>query len=460
MKESVRKAFRAPRLSMLFMQISPLSGGYFFLVLCIAGLIWYAVYTKYVIGRLEEDATSVTRTYAELIRAAISERMNYEEIHVIFEKIIRDSDIPIIITDTSWTPMMWKNVIVGRIGGRREIEPDDTSAAAMAALRKQMAKFRAEYEPKPLILSETNTRIGYLVYGDSMLIRSLAWIPFLEIALVTAFGIFVYLALHNIRVTERSNLWVALAKETAHQLGTPISSLMGWVEYMRSVDDPEGGLNAGEFIGQLKKICDNMENDLKRLRMITNRFSQIGSKPALAPCDINAIIEDAMKYFRSRLPLLGKRIEMRADLQPMRMAEVNRDLMEWVFENLFKNSIDAIQKDDGLIEVRTEYIDVDKIARIYCSDNGKGISWEDQKKIFSPGYTTKKRGWGLGLTLAKRIIEEYHRGRIYVHWSQKGKGTVLCIDLPVAKEAGTKGGAGAAEKNDGEAAPEAAGKAD
>ncbi len=418
MREFFGKIVRAPKLYMFFMKVSPFSGRYLFLVLCIAGLIWYAVYTKYIIGRLGDDATRVTRTYAELIRAAISEQMSYEEINVVFEKIIRDSDIPIIVTDTAWTPTMWKNIIVTSPFSRREVAPDDTSEQGRALIRRQMTKFRKNYEPKKLTLSETDTHIGYLVYGDSMLIRSLSWMPFLEIALVAAFGIFAYLALHNIRVTERSNLWVGLAKETAHQLGTPISSLMGWVEYMRSVDDPEGEVNPEAFMGQLRRICDDMENDLKRLRTVTSRFSQIGSKPTLSPHDVNGIIQDAMKYFRARLPLLGKHIEIRADLRPIRKVAVNRDLLEWVFENLFKNSVDAIKNEDGLIEVRTEYIDVDKIVRIYHSDNGKGISWEDQKKVFSPGYTTKKRGWGLGLTLAKRIIEDYHRGRIYVNWSQ------------------------------------------
>ncbi|MBD3393340.1 MAG: two-component sensor histidine kinase [Chitinivibrionales bacterium] len=446
MKGFLNRLVRAPRLYMFFMKISPFSGRYLFLVVCILGLIWYAVYTKYIIGRLEEDATSVTRTYAELIRAAISEQMSYEQINVVFERIIRDSDIPIVVTDTAGVPTMWKNIVVGPFYSRREIAPDDTSAEARRLIRRQMKRFRRSYEPKELTLSETNASIGYLIYGDSLLIRSLSWIPYLEIALVAAFGVFVYLALHNIRITERSNLWVGLAKETAHQLGTPISSLMGWVEYMRSVDDPEGEIDPQAFMGQLQRICDDMENDLNRLRTITNRFSQIGSAPALTPHDVNAIIEDAMKYFRKRLPLLGKHIQIRADLHPIHPAAVNRDLLEWVFENLFKNSVDAIKNEDGLIEVRTEYIEVDKMVRVYHSDNGKGISWEDQKKVFSPGYTTKKRGWGLGLTLAKRIIEDYHRGRIYVSWSQKGRGTVFCIDLPASTAAGAgKSGAGGPE---------------
>jgi signal transduction histidine kinase len=254
--------------------------------------------------------------------------------------------------------------------------------------------------------------------------------PFIETGLVTAFTVFVYLAFHNVRVTERSNLWVGLAKETAHQLGTPISSLMGWVEYMRSVQEADDPVEPEVFIGQVGRICDDMEHDLTRLRKITSRFSQIGSRPALVPHDINEILRDSMKYFRMRLPLLGKRIEMRPELDPMPQVAVNRDLIEWVFENLFKNSVDAIERDRGLIEIRTEFIEVDKLVRVYHRDNGKGIHWEDQKKVFSPGYTTKKRGWGLGLTLAKRIVEDYHGGQIYVNWSQRGQGTVFCVDLP------------------------------
>jgi signal transduction histidine kinase len=416
---------------MLFMKFSPFSGGYVFLVLCISGVICYAVYTKTVITRLEEDAVNVTNTYAELIRTAISEKMAPGEMNVVFEKVISETDIPIIVTDLDWSPTMWKNIATGPAYNRREIEPEDTSAEALAIVKKEADRYRKKYHPKTLVLSETEDKIGYLVYGDSVLVSSLSWIPLLEIALVTAFGIFIYLALHNIRHTERSNLWVALAKETAHQLGTPISSLMGWVELMRSLDDPENTMEPAEFMKQLSSICANMDGDLKRLSMITSRFSQIGSRPAMEPHDVNVIIQESMLYFKARLPLLGKKIELKSDLQPVQKVACNHDLIAWVFENLFKNAIDAINRDDGLIEIRTEFIEVEKTVRVYCSDNGRGVSWEDQKKIFLPGYTTKKRGWGLGLTLAKRIIEDYHHGRIFVSWSQKGKGTVFCIDLPV-----------------------------
>jgi NtrC-family two-component system sensor histidine kinase KinB len=276
---------------------------------------------------------------------------------------------------------------------------------------------------------------------------AIVWIPLLNVVLVAVFGLLIYLVAHNIRVTERSSLWVGLAKETAHQLGTPISSLMGWVEYMRAVRDPEAAIDPQQFIDQAQKICDDMDKDLQRLRKITNRFSQIGSVPALSLCDLNAIIEDCMQYFRLRLPLLGKRIEMTTCFGNLPKIPLNRDLIEWVFENLFKNSIDAIVKDDGFIEVRTEYLAKEKQVRIHHYDNGRGVAREDQSRLFTPGFTTKKRGWGLGLTLARRVVEDYHRGKIYLHWSQQNMGAVFCIEVPAPSPSSLPGKA--AGKNDG-----------
>jgi signal transduction histidine kinase len=161
--------------------------------------------------------------------------------------------------------------------------------------------------------------------------------------------------------------------------------------------------------------------------------------PDFVPCDINAIVNDAVAYFRNRLPLLGKRIEISIEFGQLPLVDANQQLIEWVFENLFKNSVDAIVRADGRIEITTEYDESLNIVRITHGDNGKGISREDQKKIFVPGYTTKKRGWGLGLTLVKRIIEDYHNGRIYLIASQKEKGAVFCVELPVmAKKMGKK----------------------
>ena len=416
----------------ILMAVEPFIGKHLLVLGCVAvGLVAYTLYTKDIVKRLEADAVSMTQTYAELIRAAISESMSNDQMNIIFDEIIQKTDIPIVITDTSWTPLMWKNIRRGFSFFRKEISQQDTAAFVRPFIRKKVSEFAKTYEPKPLYMKETSSKFGYLVFGNSDLIVQLSRIPLYESGLVALFLFLVYLGFRSIRVTERSNLWVGLAKETAHQLGTPISSLMGWVEFIKSQSDIDAPLEPEEYVKRVHVVCDNMEKDLSRLKKITNRFSQIGSIPTLTPRDINGILQDAMGYFKTRLPLLGKHIDIKSQFNDLPYVAVNKELMEWVFENLLKNSVDAIIKNDGLIEIRTEFIECDKIVRIYHQDNGKGISWEDQKKIFAPGYSTKKRGWGLGLTLAKRIVEDYHKGRIYLNWSQKDKGTVFCIDLPV-----------------------------
>jgi signal transduction histidine kinase len=412
------------------MRIRPFTGRYVLLLICIAAFIWYAQYSRTIIMQLQEEALTVTQTYAELIRTAITERMNNEEMNVIFEEIIRKSNIPVIITDTTGTPLMWRNVVVGPFFNRREVPTHDTSAAAVAKIRSKLDEFKRTYPPKVLYISETKTKIGYLAFGNSELIGSLSRMPYIEVGLVAAFVFFAFLGFHNIQVTERSNLWVGLAKETAHQLGTPISSLMGWIEFIKSTGSQDEPVEPEEFVKQVHTVCENMETDLSRLRKVTSRFSQIGSVPALTPCDVNAVLNDAATYFRMRLPLLGKRIEINLSCGDLPKVAANSHLIEWVFENLLKNSVDAIIRTNGEIEIKTEFIESEHVVRITHADNGKGISWEDQKKIFAPGFTTKKRGWGLGLTLAKRIVEDYHKGRIYLAFSQKDKGTTFCIDLP------------------------------
>ena len=432
MKQSYGKQVAGPWLYQFLMTIEPFIGKHFLALGCIAvGLIAYTFYTRDVVRKLKADAVNVTQTYTELIRTAISESMSNEEMNVIFEEILQKTNIPIVITDTAWTPMLWKNIRRGLLFFRKDITQQDTQPETVSYVKKKTLDFIKMYEPKPLYLQGTSTKFGYLVFGNSDLIIQISRISLYEFGLVALFLFLLYLGFRSIRVTERSNLWVGLAKETAHQLGTPISSMLGWVEYVKMQGDVESDIEPEEYVKQIHKVCEHMEKDLTRLRKVTSRFSHIGSVPTLTPSDINVILEDAMGYFRTRLPLLGKHIEIKSQFNTLPLVAVNKELLEWVFENLLKNSVDAIIKNDGLIEIRTEYIACDKIVRIYHGDNGKGISWEAQKRIFSPGFTTKKRGWGLGLTLAKRIVEDYHKGRIYVNWSQKDKGTVFSIDLPV-----------------------------
>lgn len=425
---------------------------YAILAVCVLLFIGYAFYTRYVISRLHQDAIEVTQTYAELMRTAISENMSHGEMNVVFEEVIKKASNPIIVTDTTWRPILWKNMMRGPYWHREEVAIDDTTAHTRQYLDNSIAEFRRLFEPKPLVLAGGDYRIGYLVFGPSDLVTSLRWVPFLGLTVVVFFMVFAYLVFNTIRVTERSNLWAGLAKETAHQLGTPISSLMGWVEYMKTMGEVEGQVSSGEdVVRQVREICENMEHDLTRLRKITNRFSQIGSLPALVPSDLNGVIEETKDYLKLRLPVLRRRIEITTAYGEVPPVDLNRDLIEWVFENLMKNSVNAIKRDDGAINIKTEYIEVDRLVRVSHSDNGPGIARALRHRIFTPGFTTKKRGWGLGLALAKRIVEDYHKGRIYLSRSVADRETVFYVDLPVSQ---SYRGPGDGERADGRSAQE------
>ena len=421
---------KIPQWYWFFIKLRPFASKYVFLFLCIIGLMWHAVYTNYIISRLQKNAELSTDTYAKFISAAVFDKLDPESEEFVLGTVPHRVDMPFIITTTTWEPVLWRNIEIGPFYARREINQNDDDFENKRIIKRKIDEFRKIYEPKIIYGKDRKTKVLYLVYGKSKLLSSLSWMPIIEALFIVIFFLFVYFALHNIMMTERSNLWVGLAKETAHQLGTPISSLLGWVEYIRTIHEADEHVEPEIFMQQLHGICDDMHKDITRLQRIASRFSQIGSKPTLVYNDLNEAVTDNIKYFRTRLPMLTKHIEIETKFGNIPKIAFNRDLLDWVLENLFKNSVDAIEQTNGLIQVHTEYISSEKMARILHIDNGKGIPWEHQKNVFSPGYTTKKRGWGLGLTLAKRIIEDYHNGRIYISWSQKNKGTAFSIELP------------------------------
>ena len=254
----------------------------------------------------------------------------------------------------------------------------------------------------------------YLYYEDSKLLQRLSYYPYVQLLVMLAFIAVVYFAVLSTKKAEQNKVWVGLSKETAHQLGTPISSLMAWMELLESL-----GVDA-ETVAEMNK-------DVKRLSTIASRFSKIGSKPQMESENLNDAVARSSSYMSSRI---SSRINLKVDLDSNALpAMISAPLFEWVMENLIKNAVDAMEG-SGAIAVTTgkekDYVYVE------VADTGKGISRKNFKTIFNPGYTTKKRGWGLGLTLAKRIIEQYHAGKIYVKTSEPGIGTTFRIDLPLS----------------------------
>ena len=251
----------------------------------------------------------------------------------------------------------------------------------------------------------------YLYYDDSILLKYLALFPYVQLGVMILFILIAYIALMNSKRAEQNQVWVGLSKETAHQLGTPISSLMAWLEVLQ--------MNETD-----KNLLADMTKDVKRLSVIAERFSKIGSTPELTPENLAEVVYSSGEYMRRRV---SNRVDFKIDIN-VQEAMVNMcvPLMEWVVENLCKNAIDAIEGDGKL---SLSLLQDEDMCYIDVTDTGKGIARKNLKTVFRPGYTTKKRGWGLGLALVKRIVEEYHGGRVYVKDSEVGKGTTFRVEL-------------------------------
>ena len=268
----------------------------------------------------------------------------------------------------------------------------------------------------PIVLEIEDGYNQYIYYDDSILLKQLSLYPYIQFGLIVGFFSILFFFFSSAKRSEQNRLWVGLSKETAHQLGTPISSLMAWLEIIKEGEMP-------------KDMVPEMEKDVKRLQVIAERFSKIGSNPELQPTLLKSVLDNTLAYMQKRT---SQRIVISAEYKTDKEINVNLNppLFEWVIENLCKNAIDAISKEGKI----TATITVDNgTVNIDLADTGKGIAKSNFSAVFNPGFTTKKRGWGLGLSLAKRIIEEYHHGKIFVKKSEVGKGTTFRIQLKEVK---------------------------
>ena len=363
------------------------------------------LYTQQIVGQLRDDSRSLVQFYAQ-IYSKVTEEDFTDDLSFIFENIIQKTTFPLIQTDAELNPVTWKGL---------SIDSRDHSDEALLKVSNYIQRMDREIEPVPIKYQDKV--LGYLYFGDSKLIMQLRWLPYIQISLIVFFIALGLVGYANIKRSEQRHIWVGMAKETAHQLGTPLSSLMGWLEWLRS----------GKIIKK-EEIYSEIEKDLKRLQIVTKRFSQIGSKPDLVTVNIEEILKEAVAYIRRRTPQLGRQVKITELYQQVPPVAINSGLFQWAVENVMKNGLDAIDKKEGLMEVKLGLKENRKLIYIEVADNGKGIEGS-KKKIFKPGFSTKKRGWGLGLTLAKRIIEDYHRGKLFVKDSRPGIGTVIRIEL-------------------------------
>jgi hypothetical protein len=390
-----------------------------FLVIGLAGVISLFVYFNQAVVRdLRHDAARVSEAYARLIQYGASEATDPAVINFIFDNIITKVNFPIIVTDRNGIPAAWT----------MSYSPSDTTAATRTILYKYIKEF--DSQNKPIEIKSDSTVISILHYGDSPVIGKLRLIPIVEMTVLAFFILIAFVGFRNIKRAEQRSIWVGMAKETAHQLGTPLSSLIGWVELLKMrYQEGKIQVSSGFQNGEFPNIMDRMLSDLNRLDRIATRFGRIGSAPELSEHNINDAVKDVLDYLKLRLSTGGMTIKENYGVLPP--VNINPELMMWVIENLVKNSMEAVNSKTGIINVSTYHNKTQKRVVIIVEDNGRGIPAGEQKKIFSPGFTTKQRGWGLGLTLARRIVEEYHGGRISLKTSEANVKTVIMVELPV-----------------------------
>jgi len=367
------------------------------------------IYTHNLVDRLQKKEREVAALYAKSVEYLANSPYSGSEYNFIFDELIRAIDFPIIESGA--------NDI--EIKASRNIDIDTTLPksdrdAYVRSLIADMDKMN-----HPIVVSYQDTIILSRVhYGESILITRLRWLPYIEIVIAALFIFVGYIGFSYIKRSEQSNIWVGMARETAHQLGTPLSSMMGWVEILKLRPQPES---------KLTDTIAEMENDLLRLNKIADRFSKIGSKPDLREEDLSDVIKGVLVYFQKRIPQMGKRVELVAEPGEEVRAKINRELFEWVLENLVKNGLDAMEDGKGRISFQISRQNGAPVIDV--TDTGKGIDAAYRKDIFRPGFSKKKRGWGLGLSLSKRIIETYHRGKLTVKESKLGVGTTFRIRL-------------------------------
>ena len=359
--------------------------------------LWY---TNGLVNKLELRERAKIATWADATRLIASPKFD-GDVNFLFKIIEANTTIPVILTDEN-----------GIVKGSRNL--DSTGYNGNNFMRDKIKTMELENEPIEIeYIAGQNIKI---FYENSELLNQLRIYPYFQLGIIALFLMISYFAFSYSRRSEQNKVWAGMSKETAHQLGTPISSLIGWVDYLKE----------GEY-SVPQKILDEINHDLERLNLITERFSKIGSKPSLSIYSLHEVLSESTLYINSRTSnKVSIEIKDWDKLSGINVS-VNKPLFEWVIENLCKNAVDAMNGEGKIwfevFEDDSNYIFID------IHDTGKGIPVNKQKTIFKPGYTTKKRGWGLGLSLVKRIIENYHQGKIYVKSSEIGKGSHFRIEL-------------------------------
>lgn len=371
------------------------------------------VATQLIVQEILRRERQTVRFYAEMLRVFSDPTQETDPfVFVLLDYVVPTISFPVIVTDPQGEPLY-------PYGQNTLNVPLDTAWSAevqRAYLKKLLAQMEQEFPP--ISLTDRNgVELARIYYSTSGLVRWVRWIPYIQAMMVALLlGVGGWL-LRLLRESEENRLWVAMAKEAAHQLGTPLSSVLGWLEILR-----QGVTEQGQ-----REVLQELEQDVARLQSVAVRFWQIGALPRLQPQPLAPVVEEVVRYLQRRLPQ-SKQIRIELEVDPAVCAALNRELFAWAVENLLKNAVEAIEHPPGWVRVRLRQ--VEHRVWVEISDNGRGIPAGLRRRIFEPGFTTKKRGWGLGLSLARRIVEHYHGGRLFLRESTPGRGSTFVIELP------------------------------
>jgi signal transduction histidine kinase len=377
-------------------------------ILIVIITLWY---TNYLAQRLGAREDQQAMQFAEALRSIAKNNLSTDtdncdmELHL---KIIQqNTTVPVVLMDESWNIIEYQNI------------SDNTVTQMDTVLVRQALNRMVANWSDTIDISVPPYFEQHLVYSHSNLLKWLRWYPILQLLLIAAFVLVGYIAVNESRKARENQVWLGMAKETAHQMGTPLSALTGWLETLRMTHESDDTTN---------EMLAEMDKDVQRLELVSERFSKIGSAPDLQPDNLYQSLERCREYMSKRAPRRVSLTFPASDTQPPLNVQINANLFDWVVENLIRNAIDALENGQGSISIHA-YAD-GKWACFDLTDTGKGIPSGKHKMIFLPGYSTKTRGWGLGLSLSKRIIEQYHGGQIFVKRSEVGKGTTFTVKLP------------------------------
>jgi len=422
-----------------FSTVPPRSIKYYLFVAFSAVLLALFVFSNLLLRRLGQETERTSRVFASFCATASYPAAEDTVISALVSEVIGSINFPIVLSDANGLPRAWKevgvppaDVPVGVLDSlAMGLTPSRVMRERVERVKRAAADLDRRHAPIPLMEPTRQAQIGLVHWGEPRALRFLRYVPYLSTVIIVFLLGLTFWGARGLRLAESRRIWVGLAKETAHQLGTPLSSLLGWVELLREqVRGAPPGPDVPVPRAFLEQTLEEMENDVHRLSKVAGRFSQIGSVQALVPQDLAPVVAEAVAYLKRRLPDLGRSVTLRENYGEVPPVNANRELLEWVVENLLVNAVNAIEGKPGVIAVTLQRRPETETVELEVTDSGRGMTPEEQRRAFEPGFTTKKRGWGLGLALAKRIVEDYHGGRIYIRQSAPGKGTTFVIRFP------------------------------